>query len=497
MQHDTSPSLRLTSGPLEDVKHHRVSDSNPPTSNEDGLDFDRCSALHNAIVKHQWQASGKDLATLLPTMTWWESPCFADQLDAMSKHLPESLVRFLQQALHPEGHVARGAILGNMFYLSSGLAGPGNFWTELSEDMDDSDRIALYLTDYEISDPSIDGIVYDLDAHCCVFNSYPYMVFTEDDKTPVWQYLETILTAWIDIIERRKAVVVRGLFGVDPVTGVSSYDIRHPWGWATYTRADVDETIEAWHGLVNAINNRLPQPHTEPLADSRGLYEATDLAAAGIAEGSFAWQFYTQARRPRIRSLGPGNLHLPSTEQLTSTTALFETAWANSLAAKPTWLSECKPGHPLPILLGHSSTKFWSHESRSNTYGSEMISLPWGLYLDVQHDPPEPCPYEDGARLALPALREPTTLRKLDGQPAGHADLYQVGQNPFEPDHSTQLRHLLGIFTTHVENEEWRVDADGVSEPASVFEDTHAQIDHDSDEAENMRFDELYHMYLD
>jgi hypothetical protein len=36
-----------------------------------------------------------------------------------------------------------------------------------------------------------------------------------------------------------------------------------------------------------------------------------------------------------------------------------------------------------------------------------------------------------------------------------------------------------------------------VSEPASVFEDTNAQIDHDSDEAENMRFDVFYHMYLD
>jgi hypothetical protein len=59
------------------------------------------------------------------------------------------------------------------------------------------------------------------------------------------------------------------------------------------------------------------------------------------------------------------------------------------------------------------------------------------------------------------------------------------------------LRHLLGIFTTYVENEEWRVDANGVSEPASVFEDTHAQIDPDSDEAENMRLDMLNHMYVD
>lgn len=53
------------SSPLEDVKHLKVSDINLPTSSPDGLDFDRCSALHNAIVKHQWQASGRDPATLL------------------------------------------------------------------------------------------------------------------------------------------------------------------------------------------------------------------------------------------------------------------------------------------------------------------------------------------------------------------------------------------------------------------------------------------------
>jgi hypothetical protein len=56
---------------------------------------------------------------------------------------------------------------------------------------------------------------------------------------------------------------------------------------------------------------------------------------------------------------------------------------------------------------------------------------------------------------------------------------------------------MLEIFTTHVENEEWRVDANGVSEPASAFEDVHAQIDPNSDEAENMRLDTLNRMYFD
>lgn len=77
----------------------------------------------------------------------------------------------------------------------------------------------------------------------------------------------------------------------------------------------------------------------------------------------------------------------------------------------------------------------------------------------------------------LPALREDTPLRRPDGQPAGHADLYQVGQKPFEPDRSTQLRHMLVMFTANDENENCRIDENGVSEPVSVFEDVFAQMD--------------------
>jgi hypothetical protein len=193
MQTDAVKPTRFSS-PLEDVKHLKVSDINLSTSSPGGLDFDRCSALHNAIVKHQWQASGHDPATL-PTMTWWQSPRFAAHLEDLSKYLPECLVKFFQRALHPESNLASNEFAGNMFYPSRGLATPDTLWGELREDMGNGDRVALYLTDYEISDPSIDGIVYDYSAHCCVFNSYPYNEFVEDHKTPIWQYLETVLTA--------------------------------------------------------------------------------------------------------------------------------------------------------------------------------------------------------------------------------------------------------------------------------------------------------------
>jgi hypothetical protein len=385
-----------------------------------------------------------------------------------------------------------------MFYISRGLATPQALWGELREDIGDSDRIALYLTDYEISDPSIDGIVYDFRARSCVFNSYPYNEFLEEDNTPIWQYLETVLTVWIHMIERQKGVVVRDPFNngePDPVTGVSCDGLRQPWGWASFTRADVDESIGAWHGLINAINERLPRPHPEPLSDSPGLFDVSNLVAAGIAEDSFAWQFYRKARRPHFQFLGPG-LQLPSAQQLTENLALFETAWANFAAGYPSSRRPYKPGHPLPILLGQSHAKFWSDARRADEYGSEIESLPWGLYLDVQHNPREPCPYEDGSRLLLPVLRKDTPLRRLDGRPAGHADLYQVGQNPFEPDHSTQLRHMLAIFTSDVENEQWRIDLNAVSEPTSVFEDIHAQIDPDGEEAEDVRYEMVQRMYL-
>lgn len=297
------------------------------------------------------------------------------------------------------------------------------------------------------------------------------------------------------MIERQKAVVVYDLStnrDIHTKSNAIFEPIRQPWGWAPYTRADVEETVEAWHELINAISDRLPQPYAEPLSNSPGLFTTDDLTAAGVAKDGFAWQFYCKARRPHFRCLAPGNLQLPSISQLIDSIAIFEAAWASYVSGHPYVIPEDKPDHPLPILLGHAHTEFWS-----SAYGSEMTSLPWGLHLDLQRSPGGECPYEDGSRLALLALRENTSLRRLDGRPAGHADLYQVGQNPFEPDHSTQLRFMLEILTTHVTNEEWRVDENGVSEPASAFEDVHAKIDSDSDEAENIRLETLYRMYFD
>ena len=84
-------SIRLSLQPIEAIQHLKVSFDNPETSTDDGLDFERCSALHNAIVRHAWQVQGYDLAHLLST-TWWQRQDCAHARDGIQEQLPESLI---------------------------------------------------------------------------------------------------------------------------------------------------------------------------------------------------------------------------------------------------------------------------------------------------------------------------------------------------------------------------------------------------------------------
>jgi hypothetical protein len=157
----SSYPTRLTSEPLEAVRHLRVNDNNPETSTDEGLDFERCSALHNAIIKHAWQAEGYDLADL-PTTTWWQRSDYAHRLDEVQKHLPESLVEFFKRAIHPASKELPDSSRYYFFHLSDGLAHPDSLWFEVGEDegeMGRIERVALYLTDTDTSPETLDGIM--------------------------------------------------------------------------------------------------------------------------------------------------------------------------------------------------------------------------------------------------------------------------------------------------------------------------------------------------
>ena len=336
---------------------------------------------------------------------------------------------------------------------------------------------------------------YDYDTHACAFNSWPYYMFNGDDSSPMWQRLETILSAWIEMIERRKVAVVHKDLGdgPDPASGVS-LDEKDPWGWAAWTQADLEDTLEAWTHLINAINDRLPEPRPDPLS-SMSLFEIDDLRAAHIEEGSFAWQFYRKARKPHFQYLAPG-LQLPSRDQLLSLP--FKPSWESQLPKRVAMHgSGLLPDvFPLPILLGSLPAKSWV-----DYYYYEVGPVPCGLYLDIlKYRTPIYHPYEDAARVVLPfELDKSTSARRLDGKPAlGNAELYQIGQNPFESNRSvTRLWVILKHFVGHVVDGEWRVDAGGVCESVDVFDNFFVHgVEPDGDEAENLRYSILDNVYL-
>jgi hypothetical protein len=140
-------------------------------------------------------------------------------------------------------------------------------------------------------------------------------VFEEDESSPMWQRLETILTAWIEMTERRKVAVVHKDLGngPDPASGVY-LDTQTPWGWAPWTKANLEDALDAWNDLLSAINDRFPEPHAEPLSGPC-IFDVEDLRAVNIGDGSFVGEFYKKACRPFFQFLAPG-LELASSEQL-------------------------------------------------------------------------------------------------------------------------------------------------------------------------------------
>jgi hypothetical protein len=116
-------------------------------------------------------------------------------------------------------------------------------------------------------------------------------------------------------------------------------------------------------------------------------------------------------------------------------------AWETKLK---TWPGDTyKPIFPQSILLGQQYVETWWQ-----SYQYKVGTVPWDLYLDVFEY--SMSPYEDGSRLVFPELSENTQARMLDGKVAGTADMYQIGQSPFKPDHPIQLWAILRQFFTCV-----------------------------------------------
>jgi hypothetical protein len=317
-----------------------------------------------------------------------------------------------------------------------------------------------------------------------LFNEYDPMDLQHSKKPLPWQPLESVLSVYLEMIGRGKAVAlhksvqeVPPTFQVaqadgslskmyafppaqpqrDPATGAKRTGrVYNPWVIVPYTTKDLQDTLDAWARLVQAIEERMPLP--PPRVDTvHVLYEDSVLRNAGMLVDGFATRFCVGARQPRFKCLAPG-LRLPTADELIS--GPFRDLEDTDMPMKP-----------IPILLADSTAP-------TPWFADHLDRIPAGLYLDGC-EREGPSPFEDGSRLVLPyAIGGNGFATTCDGagidHRIGNSELYQIGWNPFFLQHAVQLRSILTLFHDYVVTGVWSVGERGVTDPIERFQQADA-----------------------
>jgi hypothetical protein len=452
-----------------DISSWLVTSSNPPRQT-DGQDYERCAILHNYIVAHGWTASGLTPAEL-PRRTWFDT--HSDEAEEQRNSLHDSVVEFLKRAWDVTEDMA-------FFYWVSGLSSPEQLWEDHSPDMAEEGEELRFFTLY----PMNVGFGGHPDGLKCVFlkymtidmlhkadgDSYDQHTFkaivqsdiADDERTrredhpPPWQPLESILSAWIDMIHAGK-VQAR------PKHTTADIEIYHPWVSVRFSDGQLQDTIYAFNGLVEAIEARRNVPpdvgeHLSP------IIEKNVLDNTNIPRDCFARAFLSKARRPNFTFIAPG-ISFPKPEAFGSDNIF------------PTITDEfhTKTIPPIRILdaRGHMSSADTTTPPFALPYNNLPL-VPCGLYIpdtDLGSDNIE----EASARLVLPfLLGKNSYARKSDTSRFCNAvDLYQPGFNAFSGDWTTcvRLSRVFDSWRCNVESGEWRVGTDGVRDDIAKFGD--------------------------
>ncbi|KAI6875989.1 hypothetical protein KC338_g619 [Hortaea werneckii] len=435
---------------LDAVAHLLVTDENPPRE-MDGLDYERCAALQNAILKHAWVRSDRDENDFLKGTVPFIEIC---GLERPEEKLHHSVVEFYRKARTPCGGMP-GKDFVNFFYNLRALS------------------CSLGNHEYCFGDDDETVTLYDQESHSAIMH---LDIQDELDPDQPWQYLESILSVWIEMIQRQKVAAISNEVGSeryeqheqgwlvfhgpdrDPLTGLErlTHDAE-PWTIVPWTAKDLEEALEGWEMAVETIEEKLP------LDDAETTYRLLDAACldAGKIPNGFAREFLTQARRPRFDFIAPG-LRIPNSKDF--------------IRQPFTGVSTEEDIVP-PILLFRGDQTvptegIWWFGRFSNKYNSmlpdapstrDVPDCPSGLYFSTCHRT-HGHPEENGCNLILPFDFEDGFAKTRDGMPAEKSyDLLQAGTNPFNDNHPLAITAFLETVRENVENGHWAVDERGVA----------------------------------
>lgn len=270
-----------------------------------------------------------------------------------------------------------------------------------------------------------------------------------------WYPLETVLEAWLDMIHKGK------------VRAVGTETEYCPWEIVSYSQTILDETVETFNKLVEAIESRLPEHTTNTEDTTTGL--ADDSTLEEFPQG-FALDFMQRVRRPRFRFIAPG-LEIPSSS------SILDQPFSPLLGAPGTDGFSQIP----PMLLFRSTTHYHDAPPTAKDilpFGwlySQLTRFPAGLYLQAGNRGSSN-PFDDECVLVLPyGIGANGYARTSDGalfgenSEAAEADsrdmameLYQPGHQPFTEIHGVRLDSVLRSWLGMVERGDWKVDGGGV-----------------------------------
>jgi hypothetical protein len=439
------------------IARQRVNEKQPPKNSGD-LDITRCAALHNTLLLYGWVCSGKRIPQM-EKKSWWSR----HGNDELKKVLRPSVVTYLSKVFDVPGH--------NFFYHVSGLAGPKDV-LQLSEALDDAERkplskeekyryIVLYNTSRDhVTHPA--GIVYDQQEHRAIFMPTYNHIFNFKDTSLPWQPLESILSAYIDMVEAEKAVALHDSVGQaaeGPATEVKMGDDRvqfktRPWVLQAYTKGDLEACLNTWLRLVEAIEKRADPTGSKNNEedDAEPLASRTALNVAGIPKG-FAYDLLSHANYSHVWYVAPG-VRLPKVEEF------LNQPFRKILQQYP----KETEGMKMPFLFLRAEGTVSAKEAKFRWPFSTVEAVPCGLYIDAF--PNAQNPFEDACRFVLPIkLGANRYARTADFKPIirSHSDLYQTGINPFVMRHGPKLVAVLENWLENIESGHWSVNERGVA----------------------------------
>lgn len=320
------------------------------------------------------------------------------------------------------------------------------------------------------------------------------------DQT-LWRPLESILESWLNMIHNGKIVAMSE---EDCNTQTERLPAQDPWVKMPYSETILDEAVDTFNKLVQAIESRMPiAPDTTKEETTMGLIDEDVLEAMHLAPG-FLYSFLHRARRPNFCFIAPG----------------FSIPGSSSFADQPFWSQPVTPApnddeFP-PILLfttPHPYTSPDLHTKPETGSWTSLLKASWHIYSHApslstairgiyQHynrevekskiDPNHPFYYpfskthtysaglyispgdtEDEVKLLLPAHVEGDGFaRRSDGAEARLGEgVYGIGFTPFAGWRGPSLLDVLTHWLRMVESGAWRVDEKGVGGGIETWRD--------------------------